>query len=287
MAKDQPLDNLRREIDRIDDQIHDLLMRRTDIVSEVGALKRCSEVITLALRPGREAAILRRLLARHSGPFPRPVLVRIWRELLSAQVALQGNFSIAAFAPEGLEIYRGLAQDQFGAGTPLHKYSAVSQIVSDIWKGNISVGILPVPEGEESDPWWRVLVVDGEGTPKIIARLPFYERMGEGDLPAAFAVAMIEPEKTEADVSLVGIERVADISRDRVLKGLAESGLDAHWIAAWQDPEKEGYAMYLVSVEGFLARDDRRLEAYRSHAGEAVVRAVVLGAYARPVIAEA
>ena len=111
--------------------------------------------------------------------------------------------------------------------------------------------------------------------------------MGEGDLPAAFAVAMIEPEETEDDVSLVGIERVADISRDQVFTGLAESGLDVHWMAAWQDPEKEGYAMYLVSVEGFLARDDCRLEAYRSHAGEAVVRAVVLGAYARPVIGEA
>jgi chorismate mutase / prephenate dehydratase len=286
MAKDQSLDNLRLEIDRIDDQIHDLLMRRTDIVSEVGALKRRSGVMSLALRPGREAAILRRLLVRHSGPFPRQVLVRIWRELLSAQVALQSDFSIAIFAPDGLDIYRELARDQFGAGTPLHKYSAVNQIVSDIWNGNVSVGILPMPVGERSNPWWRALVVEGGAAPRIVARLPFYERTGEGDLPSALAVAMIEPEATEDDVSLVGIERVADISRDRVLEGLAEAGLDARWMAAWHDPHEEGHAMYLVSVEGFLSRSEPRLEAFRGQAGEAIARVVVLGAYARPVVAK-
>ncbi|MDP6953511.1 MAG: chorismate mutase [Alphaproteobacteria bacterium] len=286
MAKDLPLDNLRLEIDRIDDEIHDLLMRRTDIVSEIGALKRRSGVMPLALRPGREAAILRRLLARHEGPFPRQVLVRIWRELLSAQVALQSDFSIAVFAPDGLDIYRELARDQFGAGTPLHKYSAVSQIISDIWNGNISIGILPMPVGERSDPWWRALVVDGGESPRVVAKLPFYERLGEGDLPSALAVAMIEPEATDDDVSLVGIERVADMSRDRVLEDLADSGLDAHWMAAWQDPEEEGHAMYLVSVEGFLSRDEPRLDAYCKRAGAAVARAVVLGAFARPLVAK-
>jgi len=129
------------------------------------------------------------------------------------------------------------------------------------------------------------LVVEGGAAPRVVARLPFYERAGEGDLPSALAVAMIEPEATEDDASLVGIERVADISRDRVLEDLADSGLDARWMAAWHDPEEEGHAMYLVSVEGFLARDEARLEAYRNRAGEAVGRAVVLGAYARPIVA--
>ena len=285
MAKHQPLAHLRHEIDRIDDQIHDLLMRRTDFVAEIGALKRRSETMPLALRPGREASILRRLLARHKGPFPVPVLVRIWREMLSAQVALQGDFTIAAFAPDGIDVYRELARDQFGAGTPLHKYSAVSQIIHDVWNGNVSVGILPMPVGERSDPWWRSLVVDGKDVPHIIARLPFFEKPGEGDSPSALAVAMIEPEATGDDVSLVGIERVGDISRDRLLDDLGESGLEARAVAAWRDPQAAGHAMVLVSVEGYLARDEARIQAFRLRAGEAVRLAVVLGAYARPIAA--
>jgi chorismate mutase-like protein len=284
MAKDEPLDRLRREIDGIDDQIHDLLMRRTDIVGEIGALKRQSETTALALRPGREAQIVRRLIERHAGPFPKEVLVRIWRELLSAQVAVQTDFSIAVFAPAGIGIYRELARDQFGTRTPLRRYHQVSQIVHDVWNGNVSLGILPMPMGERSDPWWRALVVSGRDAPRIIARLPFYEsESAEGDLPSALAIGMIEPEATGEDVSLVAIERVADISRDHLREDLAACGLAAKWLGAWQDSEAPGHAMYLVSVEGFLRHDEPRLEAFRARVGEAVGLAVTLGAYPRPI----
>ncbi|TAN57065.1 MAG: chorismate mutase, partial [Magnetospirillum sp.] len=83
------LDQLRREIDRIDDTIHDLLMQRSAVVESIAAAKPAGRV---TLRPGREAAILRRLLGRHRGPFPKMALVRIWREIMGALVALQGPF---------------------------------------------------------------------------------------------------------------------------------------------------------------------------------------------------
>ena len=91
------LEDLRRDIDAVDDAIHDLIMRRTALVHAVRATKSDG----LALRPGREAVILRRLLARHRGAFPRPVLVRIWRELMGAMVRLQGPFSVAVTAEAG------------------------------------------------------------------------------------------------------------------------------------------------------------------------------------------
>ena len=114
MTNDLSLDDLRREIDEIDDQLHDLLMRRTEIVGRVGAVKRLESTPGLALRPGREAEIIRRIVNRHKGPFPLEVLVRIWRELLSAQVAVQGQYSIGVFAPEDVAAYRDLGRDQFG-----------------------------------------------------------------------------------------------------------------------------------------------------------------------------
>ncbi|MBV9913984.1 MAG: chorismate mutase, partial [Sinobacteraceae bacterium] len=55
------LNELRAELDRIDDALHDLLMARAETVEEVGALRAKGNV---PLRPGREAAILRRLLQR-------------------------------------------------------------------------------------------------------------------------------------------------------------------------------------------------------------------------------
>ena len=83
---------LRAELDRIDDALHDLLIRRADVVARVAATKPNG---TLALRPGREAAIIRRLLARHTGHLPPQALVRLWRELLAATTAMQGPFVVA------------------------------------------------------------------------------------------------------------------------------------------------------------------------------------------------
>jgi chorismate mutase/prephenate dehydratase len=67
---------LRAELDRLDDAVHDLLMRRAEVVQQVGALGVKGAV---PLRPGREASIVRRLLARHRGAFPAAGIVRLWR----------------------------------------------------------------------------------------------------------------------------------------------------------------------------------------------------------------
>lgn len=286
MSNDPSLDDLRREIDAIDDQIHDLLMRRTDIVGRIGAVKSQEGATGLALRPGREAEIIRRIVSRHDGPFPLAVVVRIWRELLSAQTAVQGQYTVGVFAPEDVAAYRDLGRDQFGAWVPIRKYQAVNQVVQDVWNGKISIGILPYPVGERTDPWWRSLVAFGDDIPRIIARLPFFESLDEDSgQQTAVAIAKISPEPTGDDVTLVAIERLSDVSRDRLREDLIKSGLDAEWIASWQDPSEAGHALFLASIEDFLETRDPRIDVFRERLGEAAGRIMVLGSYPRPISA--
>src|SRR4051812_2994668 len=77
---------LRGEIDRLDDQIHDLVMRRAEVVATL-ANSRVKGGAS-PLRPGREAMILRRLLARHAGALPGGAVVRLWREIFGASSAM-------------------------------------------------------------------------------------------------------------------------------------------------------------------------------------------------------
>src|SRR5262245_56213674 len=95
---DKSLDSLRREIDSIDEAMHDLLMRRALLGNRIRQAKGSGGEAPI-YRPGREAAILRRLIARHSGPLPAAVVVRVWREIIAALTALQGPLSVAVFAP--------------------------------------------------------------------------------------------------------------------------------------------------------------------------------------------
>ncbi len=68
---------LRREIDAIDDSLHDLIMERTKIVERVRDAKSKDKI---KIKPAREAEILYRLMARHTGKFPKQELARMWRE---------------------------------------------------------------------------------------------------------------------------------------------------------------------------------------------------------------
>src|ERR1700749_3216047 len=89
------LSALRARLDRLDDEIHDMLMERALVVESVARSGKPS-----AFRPGREAVILRRLLARHAGRLPPRTLVRMWRELLAGTTAMQSAVTIAAVGTE-------------------------------------------------------------------------------------------------------------------------------------------------------------------------------------------
>ena len=116
------LDSLRREIDVIDDQMHDLLMGRASIVERIGAIK-VKDAQRVYIRPDREAAIVRRLVERHQGRIPASVVVRIWREMVAATSRLQGPFSVAVHAPGDAVLYWDLARDHYGSCTRMGRHA--------------------------------------------------------------------------------------------------------------------------------------------------------------------
>src|SRR6185437_8636585 len=122
------LEDLRRRIDEIDDRLQDLLIERIEIVSRVGAHKRNSGGVA-AHQPAREAAIIRRLLARNRGAFPPAGLVRMWRELLAATTRLQGAFAVAVYSPAEMPGFWDLARDHYGSHTTMQAYRSIGQVI--------------------------------------------------------------------------------------------------------------------------------------------------------------
>src|SRR4030095_8587904 len=80
------LDTLRQEIDVIDRDLHGLIRRRANLVGRLSAAKAAG---VLALRPGREAQVMRERLATHDGKFPVAAVYRMWREMMSAFALMQ------------------------------------------------------------------------------------------------------------------------------------------------------------------------------------------------------
>jgi chorismate mutase/prephenate dehydratase len=279
------LDDLRRRIDEIDDQLHDLVMKRTEIVGAIAREKKSVKVP--ALRPGREAAILRRLVARHHGDFSRSALTRMWREMLSVTVGLQTRFVVAVYVPDAASGYWDLARDHFGSFTPMLPFPSIGPVIRAINDGQASIGILPVPEEDDADPWWRYIVSSDAATPRILARLPFAGRGNARSGGDALAVGSGALEPTGDDRSLVVVETRGDISRARFFSTFAAVGLGCSFVAAVE--LGDGSRLNLAELDDFVAAGDARLQRFVEQVGaDAVERIVCLGSYAAPLaIAEA
>ncbi len=282
MTSKPTLEDLRRSIDRIDNALHDLLMERAAIVEQVGVLKGSQNLALLS--PGREAEIIRRLLSRHRGPFPRPTLVRLWREMISGMIGVQSPLTVAVFMPDRGTGYLELARDQYGHGTQMTPWRSPGQVVHAVAEGAAQIGVLPMPDRDEAEGWWISLTGDSAALPKIIGRLPFAgPGQGRGDGIEALAVGLLTPAATGYDRSWLAVETVPDISRARLRSVLAAAGIEPTQLSSTQKSEDSW--LHLVEIAGHMTNDDPRL-ARLMDGRQTVLRAVVLGGYPVPLTAE-
>ena len=266
------LDDLCRKIDAIDDQIHDLILRRWDAVRHVAAAK--DKTVGLPLRPTREASMLRRLAERHSGPFPFSALARMWHEMIAAFTMLQARYSVAVFANAEENTLWDLARDQFGSQVPMTAYPTVRDTLAQVFEDRHQIAVLPTPQESDDDLWWAKL--SGANAPKVFMRLPF-AGVGSvrGRMQDAFAVARLKLEPTGADRTLMMVETSAPLSRTALNAILQRAELPPLFTAS--APQEESW-VHLIELGEFVGAKDPRLELIEIR--DAVVRVELVGGYA-------
>ncbi len=282
MSTNSPaLEDLRAEIDRIDDQIHDLLMQRALVAESVRTLKEDERV---KIRPGREATMLYRLAARHSGAFPKQAMLRIWREIISGTLAIEGPFFVAVQTPGNSNGYMDLARDHYGTFTYLNRHESSAAVIDAVDQGDASVGILPFPQRDATDSWWRYLASSGAQAPKVIARLPFIgETNALGANLDALVISTAQPAETGRDVSLFKFDVTGPMSSARIQSAFAEVGLDTGLMFDWVLPGGADLRQFLVEVGGFVTTEHPAIKAIAENLNGDIGYFVWLGAYAIPM----
>ena len=191
------LDNLaelRAEIDRIDAEMHALLIQRGAIIDRLIAVKR-QQGSGSAFRPGREAAMMRRLAERHRGLLPLDTVEGIWRVIIATFTWVQAPFAVHADISAGDAGMRDSARFHFGFTVPYRPHPNCAAVIEAVAgsRGDLGIFRLGKDAGKEARgggtarPWWESLV--GEGRPKVIARLPFIERPSHPAGTPVFVVA--------------------------------------------------------------------------------------------------
>ena len=294
---DNKLINLRNKLDKIDFEIQNLLIQRAEVSEEVKKVKITDGV---KLKPGREAQILRTIIGRHEGSFPKPELIRIWREILSTSLKLQGSFKIAVYKPNNQNGdewgYISATREHFGSNTPIVTYLTQRRVIEAILEDECHIGILPTPTRNDESSWWRHLAVQGNtvknGLPskpaRIIARLPFVTHTIEhgssrSESAECVAIAKSESDPSGIDDTYIVLDLAENIPNTRIEKRLAENSITGSMLSSWHDTEAPQRWLCLICVNGFILSDDSKLDRLAEGFSEILNQVTILGSYAVPL----
>jgi chorismate mutase len=197
----ETLEDLRAEIDRIDRDMHELLMRRGEIIDRLIAVKGRNGAS--AFRPDREAQMMRALVSRHAGLLPVDTVEGVWRIIVSTFTYMQAEYSVHADDSGGDAAMRDSARFHFGFTVPYVTHHGAGAVVAAVAASKGDLGMVRSAGAQDEGAWWARLI--GEDAPKIIARLPFVERPNH---PAGLPVLIVAKPLAEAasqDIALHAI----------------------------------------------------------------------------------
>jgi len=137
------LERLRDEIDRVDDRIIDSLNERARLARAIGTLK-----VGQAYRPEREAQVLRRIKERNPGPLASETVALLFREIMSACLALERPITVAYLGPKGTFSERATLK-HFGLAAEAMPAASIDEVFRAVESGSADFGIVPVENSTE------------------------------------------------------------------------------------------------------------------------------------------
>lgn len=140
------LDDLRKRIDAIDEQILRLLNQRAALVQEIGQLKLREGLDFHA--PQREEEILDRLTEQNPGPFPETAVRSVYREVISACRALEHPLRVAYLGPRATFTHLACLK-RFGDAAEFLPVRSIRDAFLEVEKGKVEYGVVPIENSTE------------------------------------------------------------------------------------------------------------------------------------------
>jgi chorismate mutase len=235
------LDDVRARIDAVDAELLRLVDERSALAREVAQAKAAAGQTGFGLRPARETAVLRKLLAARRTAARPSLVVRLWRELMADSLSLQGPFHLAVWGGRDPGRTMELARMRFGAAPPLRQVTKPEEALAAArTPGGVAVCAL-----SPDSAWWGRLLA--EPKLRVFTTLPCLTAWGP---LAALAVSEVAVEPTGDDRTFWVTD--AAQSPRAIEEGLSGDGVAATFLL-------EAGRLKLFVLAGFYQADDARL----------------------------
>lgn len=138
--------DIRKSIDKIDDQILQLLVNRMNLVDEIGKLKRDSN--TAIYHPDREKEIIERLSQQNTGRLSKSAIEAIYLEIFGVSRNLELPEIISFLGPEGSFTHQA-AESRFGAVADYISLPSIHSVFDSVETGRAKYGVIPIENNQE------------------------------------------------------------------------------------------------------------------------------------------
>ena len=192
---------LRARIDDVDSRMLAAITERMEISQRVGAAKGAGGMAQDGApvhRPGREASLIRALIARYDGPMEAAAILAVWREIIGASIAVQRPLVVVT--PDSAA--EQTARLHFGAS---QRYTWAASPIVDVASGEADIALFRVPDGDAWKAAAGLLAVRPDCA--VLWRLPFTAQCG-GWIAVGRGVA--EESGDDLTVAIAPLDRVPD-----------------------------------------------------------------------------
>jgi chorismate mutase/prephenate dehydratase len=176
------LDDLRRQIDSIDDALLKLLNERAEIALRIGKLK--SRENRNFHAPSREKEVLERLEDVNPGPLPKEALRAVYREIMSASLALEEPVKVAYLGPAGTFSHLACLKE-YGSSARFYPVKSFSEVFEEVERGRVHYGVVPIEnsiEGAVNNTLDRLIESDLTITSEILLKVSHYLMSLSGEM---------------------------------------------------------------------------------------------------------
>lgn len=143
------LEALRQDIDRIDGELLRLISARARCAQQVAEVKQAENPeLTVFYRPEREAQVLTRVMASNPGPLSDEEVARLFREIMSACLALEQPLRVAFLGPEGT-FTQTAALKHFGHAVVAVPLANIDEVFREVEAGSVNYGVVPIENSSE------------------------------------------------------------------------------------------------------------------------------------------
>ncbi|MGB1404008.1 MAG: chorismate mutase, partial [Porticoccaceae bacterium] len=147
MADSNPLLGLRDQIDALDLQIMQAISDRASFAQQVAEVKK-QQGDSAYYKPEREAQVLRQIMEQNKGPLNNEEMARLFRQIMSACLALEQPVKVAFLGPEGT-FTQEAALKHFGDSAISVPMAAIDEVFRDVLAGSCNYGVVPVENSTE------------------------------------------------------------------------------------------------------------------------------------------